>query len=297
MFVSVIVPVYKSLPDLKGCLEALDVQSYPDYEIIVIDNGENDGIEAVCKKYAKVLLLKHEIPGSYSSRNAGIKAAGGEWIFLTDADCIPDKDWIKNALTRLTSHSCKMGSGRIRPAFRKKDRPSIIELCDVILHTMDQQQTLAECTSVACANMLVHRTLFDSVGLFNDTLFSAGDCEFTFRVKKSGEKILFINDAVVFHYARKSLKELSQRYRRFAGAEFESMTTKNKISTVRELRSLNFSYRILLCLNNMHNGIIKYKRYKNPVVLAFALFLVESYITVIKFLEYVRLSLGAEKQR
>ena len=42
MLVSVIVPVYKSLPDLKGCLEALDVQSYPDYEIIVIDNGDND---------------------------------------------------------------------------------------------------------------------------------------------------------------------------------------------------------------------------------------------------------------
>jgi len=294
-FVSVIIPVYRSLPVLVTCLEALEKQSYAPYEVIVVDNGGNEGIEKVCSGYPNVRLHHHHEPGSYSARNAGIRIAKGEILVFTDADCVPVPDWLRNGVSGMLSASCRMGSGCIRPRFLHEHQPGIIELCDVILHTMDQEQSLKEVTSVACANMFVHRLLIDSVGMFNDALYSAGDCEFTFRVREQGEHITYIENAVVHHFARRTLGELAQRYRRFAGSEFMAMTMKN--SSAKKLRSLSFPYRVMLCFRNISAGVKKYAGRKNPVILFGALLAVESCITVIKLLEYIRLSFGAEKQR
>ena len=190
-----------------------------------------------------------------------------------------------------------MAGGCIKPCFEREGEPSAIELCDVILHTMDQEQTLRECTSVACANMFVHRSLFDTVGLFNGALYSAGDCEFTYRVRRLNERIAYLEDAIVLHRARRTLKELGQRYRRFAGAEFAAKTTKATAEPVRVLRSLSFRYRVGLCLRNIVHGVRIYGSKKNPAVLLSTLLLVESYITALKTVEYARLSLGKDAQR
>jgi len=297
LFVSVIVPVYRSLSMLQPCLEALEHQSYSAYEVIVIDNGSNDGIELLCKSYPKVRLHRHEKPGSYSSRNAGIAVAKGDIIALTDADCIPCSDWILNGVNGLRRNSCKMGGGPILPHFAHEHTPSIIELCDVILHTMNQEQSLEECTSVACANMFVHRSLFDTIGLFDGALFSAGDCEFTYRARTHGEKIVVLDNAVVHHRARRTLPELSQRYRRFAGAEFRSKVANDPNDTVSHLQSLSFRYRVKLCIRNIYEGTRRYRKERHPMVLVSALLLVEGYITAVKTVEYVRLSLGMPMQR
>lgn len=296
MLVSVIVPVYKGLGMLKSCLNALENQTYSEFEIIVVDNGGNSGIGEVCSAYSKVQLIQHETPGSYSARNAGIRAASGEIIALTDADCIPSPNWIENGVNGMLYNSCRMASGHITPAFTNESKPGFIELCDVILHTMNQEQALRECTSVACANMFVHKSLFNSVGLFNDSLFSAGDCEFTYRVSASGEKIVYLENAVIYHRARRTLKEVVQRYRRFAGAEFASMTGRCPQQKVSHLRSLSFGYRVMLCFKNILNGIKRYKQ-RNPILLFLVLILVESFITIIKILEYLKLSTGGKMQR
>lgn len=203
---------------------------------------------------------------------------------------------IENGVNGLLDNSCKMASGCIKPAFTSEKKTGIIELCDVILHTMNQEQALRECTSVACANMFVHRSLFHSAGLFNESLFSAGDCEFTSRVSASGEKIVYLENAVIFHRARRTIKEVAQRYRRFAGAEFASMTGKNPQQKISHLTSLSFSYRVTLCFKNILNGIKQYKQ-RNPILLFFVLILVESLITIIKTLEYFKLNAGGKMQR
>jgi glycosyltransferase involved in cell wall biosynthesis len=294
--VSVIIPVFQGMETLGACLDALDGQSYSAYEVIVVDNGDNPGIDTLCRSHPKVRLCHHSTPGSYSSRNAGIALAQGQLIALTDADCVPHHDWLRAGVEGLARNDCRMAGGRIAPAFEREGKPSAIELCDVILHTMDQEQTLRECTSVACANMFVHRSLFDTVGLFNAALYSAGDCELTYRVRKHGERIVYLEDAIVFHRARRSLKELGQRYRRFAGAEFAARTTRAD-QPVREIRSVSFRYRVGLCLRNIFHGIRNCGDQKNPAVLLSTLLLVESYITVLKTVEYARLTLGKEAQR
>ena len=96
-FVSVIVPVYKGMTTLPACLDALEQQIYAvdRYEVLLIDNGENPAIEACIANYPHVNLLIESQPSSYIARNTGLAHAHGEGIAFTDADCIPDPNWLQ----------------------------------------------------------------------------------------------------------------------------------------------------------------------------------------------------------
>ena len=91
--ISVIVPVYNVLPYLEQCVESLLSQTYAELEILLVDDGSTDGCAAVCDRYAasdRRIRVIHQANGGLSdARNAGMKAAGGEWICFADSD-----DWL-----------------------------------------------------------------------------------------------------------------------------------------------------------------------------------------------------------
>ena len=88
--ISVIVPVYNVKKYLKRCICSLLNQSYIDYEIILIDDGSNDGSSEICDKYArkydKIAVYHKENGGLSSARNYGIVHSSGEYITFVDSD-------------------------------------------------------------------------------------------------------------------------------------------------------------------------------------------------------------------
>lgn len=94
-----IVCSYNGAATIATCLEALDRQTIRDrIEIIVVDDGSNDGTAAVAQNY-DVKLVVHEInKGLSAARNSGIKAARAPIVAFTDDDCIPHQSWIANLL-------------------------------------------------------------------------------------------------------------------------------------------------------------------------------------------------------
>lgn len=88
--VSIIVPVYNIKDYLPLCLECIANQSYPDLEIILVDDGSDDGSEQICDAFAetdsraKVIHKPHQ--GLWAARNAGQEAAEGEYLFFPDGD-------------------------------------------------------------------------------------------------------------------------------------------------------------------------------------------------------------------
>ncbi len=92
MKLSIIVPVYKARRHLQNCIESILLQTYTDYELILVDDGSTDGSGAVCDRYAqecdKVRVIHKKNGGLSSARNAGIAAARGEYITFVDADDI-----------------------------------------------------------------------------------------------------------------------------------------------------------------------------------------------------------------
>ena len=88
--ISVIVPVYNRKETLERCVQSLRGQTYPDLEIILVDDGSTDGSGALCNALARedvrIRVIHKENGGVSSARNAGIEAAKGEYLMFTDSD-------------------------------------------------------------------------------------------------------------------------------------------------------------------------------------------------------------------
>ncbi|MDO5422582.1 MAG: glycosyltransferase family 2 protein [Eubacteriales bacterium] len=86
---SVIVPVYNGEKTLRRCVESLRTQTYPNLEILVIDDGSTDGTPAICDEYEtipEIRVIHQENRGLAATRNRGILEAKGDYIGFCDAD-------------------------------------------------------------------------------------------------------------------------------------------------------------------------------------------------------------------
>ncbi len=99
MFFSIIVPVYNTAKYLYNCIESILEQSFCDYELILVDDGSNDGSGEICDRYAEkkacIRVIHKENGGPASARNAGINEANGEWVLFVDSDDYLAKDALK----------------------------------------------------------------------------------------------------------------------------------------------------------------------------------------------------------
>lgn len=96
--VSVIIPVYNVLPYLKESIDSVINQTYKDIEIIIVDDGSDDGSESVCDKYKKdsrIKVLHQKNQGLSSARNAGLDIASGDYIAFLDSDDVYLPDMIQ----------------------------------------------------------------------------------------------------------------------------------------------------------------------------------------------------------
>ena len=88
--ISVIVPVYNVEPYLRECLESILVQTFDDFELILVDDGSTDNCPIICEQYAqkdnRVVVIHKENGGLSSARNVGIDNSCGEYISFIDSD-------------------------------------------------------------------------------------------------------------------------------------------------------------------------------------------------------------------
>lgn len=94
MKISVVIPAYNEERHLGECLEALLNGNEKPYEIIVADGCSTDKTRAIAEEYGAI-VVENERKHAAGGRNTGIKRAKGDVIAFIDADCVPDKDWLK----------------------------------------------------------------------------------------------------------------------------------------------------------------------------------------------------------
>ncbi len=99
-FLSVIVPVYKVENKISRCIDSILGQSFPDFELILIDDGSPDGSGLICDEYAakdsRILVLHQKNSGVSAARNLGIKKSSGKWMTFVDSDDYVEKNFLKN---------------------------------------------------------------------------------------------------------------------------------------------------------------------------------------------------------
>src|SRR5690625_514486 len=108
--ISVIIPVLDNEDGLRACVHALQQQSLPSerFEIIVVDNGSEDGTLEAAGELPVRLFSQVEPKTPYAARNRGLKEARGRIIAFTDSLCIPDRQWLENGLKRLESEEADL---------------------------------------------------------------------------------------------------------------------------------------------------------------------------------------------
>lgn len=92
--VSIIVPIYNIEGYIRECIDSILAQTYPDFELILVDDDSPDNCGRICDEYAekdvRIKVIHKENGGLTSARNAGLSVAKGDWIMHVDGD-----DWIE----------------------------------------------------------------------------------------------------------------------------------------------------------------------------------------------------------
>lgn len=94
---SIIIPVYQAKQYLGKCIDSIRMQQFSDFELILVDDGSNDGSELLCDEYAekdnRIRSIHQTNQGVSSARNTGLVYARGKYIAFVDAD-----DWVEPEL-------------------------------------------------------------------------------------------------------------------------------------------------------------------------------------------------------
>ena len=210
--VSVVIPVFNDEAGTKICLAALAVQTYPRFEVIVVDNGSHPPIQLPLDSYSfKVRVVICHVPGSYAARNAGVGAAGGDILAFTDADCVPAPGWIENAVEALLSAEHVVVGGQVLFA-----PPAVGSGAELYQYAtgFQQRENIEVKQFSATANLFCTRAQFAATGPFDERLLSCGDREWAWRAARHGYRFVYVENARVTTPPRTSLRSAIRQARR-----------------------------------------------------------------------------------
>ncbi len=203
--VSVVVCAYNAADTLEDCLTALARQTYPDYEVILVNDGSRDNTGAVGRLHANVHVIDIPNGGLSAARNVGLGAATGEIVAYTDADTRPDRDWLTFLVQPfLNSDVVASGGPNVVPPDDPPIAQCIARAPGGPTHVLLDDR-IAE--HVPGCNMAFRRDALLSIGGFNPIYLRAGDdVDVCWRLQAKGWKIGFASSALVWHHHRSSIK-------------------------------------------------------------------------------------------
>lgn len=116
MRLSVIIPTFNRQAVLERCLRALQAQTYPDFEVLVVDGGNDGTRQMVAQDFPAVRYLRDPRSGPSAARNMGVEHASGDVVVFTDDDCLAPPDWLARLADGYVRHPDVHGvAGKCEP--------------------------------------------------------------------------------------------------------------------------------------------------------------------------------------
>ncbi len=219
-YVSIIIPSYNGKDLTINLLKSLKKSSYKNYEIVVVDNGSNDGCyEYVKKNYPYIKAVRIEKNnGVTGGLNAGIKVSKGVYLVMMNNDMIVDPEWLTH-LVRVADSDKNIGI--VGYAFLefglKKDvvqRFGYAETNKIFLKFkgVGKGETykgqFPEVLDIDHAFGLVKRGVIDKIGVFDEKIFMSWDeADLCYRAKKAGYKTVVATKSKVYHIGGVTVKK------------------------------------------------------------------------------------------
>ncbi len=217
--VSVVVASYNGAATLKTCLQSLEHLNYPNYEVILVDDGSTDTTQEIAALFPTVRNLRHERnQGLSAARNTGIYAATGEIVAFTDSDCRADEDWLHFLVgDLLNSRYAGIGGHNFLPPDDSPVAATVMVSPGGPAHVMLTDR-LAE--HIPGCNMAFYKWALLEVGGFDPVYRKAGDdVDICWRLQQRGYRLGFSPAGFVWHYRRNTIQAYLRQQAGYGDAE------------------------------------------------------------------------------
>ncbi len=201
--ISVVVCTYNGSKTIRDCMEGLLCLEYPDFEVIVVDDGSTDGTADIVRQYGfRVISTNNR--GLSSARNTGMKAASGEIVAYIDDDAYPDPDW----LTYLTAgfmntRHAAVGGPNIPPQSDGPIAECVAHAPGGPVHVLLSDQ---QAEHIPGCNMAFRKAALQEIGGFDPRFRAAGDdVDVCWRLQEKNYTLGFSPAAMVWHHRRNSV--------------------------------------------------------------------------------------------
>lgn len=196
---SVVIPAFNAAETLSETLIALRGQSVSSsqYEVIVIDDGSTDETAALAQRFG-VNCVSQPNRGPAAARNHGVRVATGEIILFTDADCVPDQDWVR----QMTQPFCNERTVGVKGAYRTRQPQLAARFAQAEFEDRyDLLQKVTAIDMVDTYSAAFRREVFITIGLFDESFPVANneDTELSYRLCAAGYLLEFNPAALVYH--------------------------------------------------------------------------------------------------
>jgi len=213
--VSVIVVNWNGAPYLDACLKSVASQTYPQVELLVVDNGSTDGSADTVRRWSekpnvRIFLLKSNT-GFTGGNNLAFRHARGEWLALLNNDAVAEPDWLARLVARGNPTA---GIGMLGGKILLAGAPGVIDKAGPLIWPDGQNRGRGTGETDhgqydreeeilwpdGCA-ALYHRELITQTGGFDDAFFAYGDdADLGLRARLLGWRAWYVPQAVVHHH-------------------------------------------------------------------------------------------------
>jgi GT2 family glycosyltransferase len=215
--VSVVVCTYNGGRTLDQCLRSLGEIDYPNYEVIVVDDGSTDETSEILTRFPRFRSVKQPNCGLSVARNVGLELASGEIVAYTDSDCFADRDWLTLLVAQLDrSGAAAVGGPNLTP------EDGWLAACVAAspgqpTHVLESDQVAEH---IPGCNMAFRREALVAINGFDALYRKAGDdVDVCWRLQQAGRWISFAPGAFVWHHRRQGPRSFLRQQAGYGEAE------------------------------------------------------------------------------
>ena len=222
--VSIIILNYNAGNLLLNCVDSVFKSTYPNFEVLVVDNISTDNSHITCKKkFEKIRLIENKENFGYcEGNNIGIRNANGEFIVILNPDTIVEPDW----LNHLMSAYNEFGEGLYQPKFFSLNEKLVLQSTGNMLHIFgfgfakdkgkigDEKIESVEKINYASGTCLfTSKIVLDKIGLLDPFLFLYhDDLDLGWRAAHIGINSFYVPKSIIYHAESYSIKWSSKKF-------------------------------------------------------------------------------------
>ena len=215
--VSVVVCAYNADRTMDACLASMRDLRYPNFEVVVVNDGSTDATREITLRYPEVVLIDQPNMGLSVARNVGAQAATGDIIAYTDSDCVVDPDWLTYLVYKFQAGFVAVGGPNFPPP-----EDSAVAACVAASPGGPTHVLLSDevAEHIPGCNMAFRKAAMDEIHGFDATYRAAGDdVDFCWRLQNAGYPIGFSPAAMVWHFRRNTISAYLKQQMGYGKAE------------------------------------------------------------------------------